>query len=45
MVAMGVTDPRSWPVSSWLSDLLPHLAYGFATAAVFELTCHDRRWA
>ncbi|MCU1665358.1 MAG: hypothetical protein JWR58_5423 [Pseudonocardia sp.] len=37
MVAMGVTDPRSWPASSWLSDLLPHLAYGFAAAAVFEL--------
>ena len=37
MVALGVTDPRGWPASSWLSDLLPHLAYGIATAAVWEL--------
>ncbi len=36
MVALGVTDPRTWPASSWLSDLLPHLAYGVVTAAVWE---------
>jgi hypothetical protein len=33
---LGVTDPRRWPAESWLSDLLPHLAYGFATAATYE---------
>jgi hypothetical protein len=37
MAALGVTDPRSWPVSSWLSDLVPHLAYGLTTAAVFDM--------
>jgi hypothetical protein len=37
MVLLGVTDPRTWPASSWLSDLLPHLAYGMATAGSFEL--------
>lgn len=37
MAALGVTDPREWPASSWISDLVPHLAYGFATAAAFEL--------
>lgn len=42
MAALGITDPREWPASSWVSDLLPHLAYGFATAAVWELTQHDR---
>jgi drug/metabolite transporter (DMT)-like permease len=36
MAALGITDPRDWPASSWLSDLLPHLAYGLATAAVFD---------
>ncbi|MER7076916.1 hypothetical protein [Saccharopolyspora kobensis] len=36
MVAMRVTDPREWPASSWLMDLIPHLVFGFATAATFE---------
>jgi hypothetical protein len=36
MAALGVTDPRTWPAGSWLSDLVPHLAYGLATAASFE---------
>ena len=36
MAALGVDDPRSWPASSWVSDLVPHLAYGVVTAAVFE---------
>jgi hypothetical protein len=36
MAALGVTDPRSWPADSWVSDLIPHLAYGLATAAAFE---------
>lgn len=43
MAALGITDPRNWPVSSWLSDLVPHLAYGFVTAAVWELAHRDRR--
>jgi hypothetical protein len=37
MVLFGVTDPRTWSASSWLSDFLPHLAYGLATAGSFEL--------
>ena len=36
MTALGVTDPRTWPAESWVSDLVPHLAYGLATAAAFE---------
>jgi hypothetical protein len=36
MTALGVDDPRSWSASSWLSDLVPHLAYGALTAAVYE---------
>jgi hypothetical protein len=33
MVRMGLTDPREWGVSGWLSDLVPHAAYGLVTAA------------
>lgn len=36
MTALGVTDPRTWPLSSWLSDLIPHFAYGAATSAVLR---------
>ncbi len=43
MAALGVTDVRTWPADSWVSDLVPHLAYGFATAAVGELMQRGRR--
>ncbi|MDQ3886333.1 MAG: hypothetical protein M3308_04800 [Actinomycetota bacterium] len=44
MVALGVTDPREWTLGSWISDLLPHLAYGVVTAAAFE-AMYDTRIA
>jgi hypothetical protein len=28
MTALGITDPRTWSTTDWLSDLVPHLAYG-----------------
>jgi hypothetical protein len=31
MAGLGLTDPRTWSTADWLSDLLPHLAYGIAT--------------
>jgi hypothetical protein len=34
--ALGVTDPTTWPASSWLSDAVPHLAYGLVTAVAYE---------
>jgi ribose/xylose/arabinose/galactoside ABC-type transport system permease subunit len=34
MTALGVTDPRTWDATSWVSDVVPHLAYGVVTAAV-----------
>lgn len=37
MALAGITDPREWPASSWLADLVPHLTYGLVTAAVWEL--------
>lgn len=37
MTALGITDPRTWSLSSWLTDILPHLAYAFVTLAVLDL--------
>jgi hypothetical protein len=31
---LGVADPKSWDAGSWLSDAIPHLAYGVATWAL-----------
>jgi hypothetical protein len=33
MARLGVSDPREWDVADWLSDALPHLAYGMTTYA------------
>lgn len=37
LTALGLTDPRAWPASSWVSDVVPHLVYGVVTAATFDL--------
>ncbi|WP_051441520.1 hypothetical protein [Arthrobacter sp. H14] len=37
MTALGLTDPRKWPASSWAMDIVPHLAYGAAAAAAYEV--------
>ena len=34
MTVLGVTDPRTWPLGSWVSDVVPHLGYGAVTGAV-----------
>jgi hypothetical protein len=36
MTALGLTDPRRWGVEGWLSDVVPHAAYGLATAAALR---------
>jgi hypothetical protein len=28
MTVLGVTDPRTWSTTDWVSDVVPHLAYG-----------------
>ena len=38
MAALAVSDPRQWSASDWISDALPHVAYGLTTAAVLDLT-------
>ncbi|NJP93457.1 hypothetical protein HCN51_29100 [Nonomuraea sp. FMUSA5-5] len=37
LTALGATDPREWPPSAWISDALPHLAYGITAYAAYEL--------
>jgi hypothetical protein len=32
MAVLGITDPRAWSTVDWLSDAIPHAAYGLVTA-------------
>jgi hypothetical protein len=41
--ALGLTDPREWPAEAWLSDLVPHLAYGVVTAVTYDRLTGPRR--
>lgn len=44
IAATGASDPRTWGVSGWLSDLIPHLIYGLVTVAVYDAVApRDRR--
>ena len=36
LVMLKVSDPKTWGASGWLSDLVPHLIYGFVTVATYE---------
>ncbi len=36
MTLLGVTDPRTWSASSWVSDIVPHAAYALAATATLE---------
>jgi len=46
MAAMGVTDPRRWSTADWVSDVVPHVAYGWVTAATYAaMTRRRRRWS
>lgn len=36
MTAVGITDPRTWPLESWLADVVPHVAYGIVTATTLH---------
>lgn len=45
LAALRVSDPRGWTRTDWLADIVPHLAYGLATAAVYELAACRREGA
>jgi len=36
MAALGVSDPREWDLNAWLTDIVPHVAYGVVTALTYE---------
>ena len=36
MAALGITDPRTWAARDWLSDAIPHLAYGLVATVVLQ---------
>ena len=36
MTILGITNPRTWSGADWVSDLVPHLAYGMVTAAALQ---------
>jgi hypothetical protein len=36
LTATGVTNPRRWSAADWASDVVPHMAYGAAAAAVYD---------
>lgn len=36
MTALGITDPRRWSRTDWLSDIVPHLAYGAVTSLTWQ---------
>ncbi|MEU6725079.1 hypothetical protein ABZ917_15350 [Nonomuraea wenchangensis] len=37
LTLLGTTDPRSWSAADWISDVVPHLAYGVAAYAAHRL--------
>jgi hypothetical protein len=41
MTVLGITDPRTWSVTDWVADIVPHVAY--AVAATATLSTLDRR--
>ena len=36
MTVLGVTDPRTWSRVDWISDIVPHLAYGAVVKATMD---------
>ena len=42
IAATGASDPRTWGVAGWTSDLIPHLVYGLVTVGTFEAIAVER---
>jgi hypothetical protein len=36
MTVLGITDPRKWSATDWLSDVVPHLAYGLVLKTTMD---------
>ena len=40
MTVLRVTDPRTWTVADWISDLVPHLAYAAVVTSTLDALDH-----
>jgi hypothetical protein len=36
MTVLGITDPRTWSATDWISDVVPHLAYGVVVKTTMD---------
>jgi hypothetical protein len=36
MTVLGITDPRTWSATDWISDLVPHLVYGLVLKTTMD---------
>jgi hypothetical protein len=36
MTALGITDPRTWSTTDWVSDVVPHLAYAVVVKTTMD---------
>jgi hypothetical protein len=37
LIALRVSNPKTWGVSGWLSEVIPHLIYGLVTVTTYEV--------
>jgi len=40
MTALGITDPRTWSATDWISDVVPHLAYAAVVRTTLDTFDH-----
>lgn len=33
----GASDPKTWTMTDWISDVVPHIMYGLVTVATYEI--------
>lgn len=43
IVAFDISDPKTWGITGWLSDIIPHLIYGMTVAYVYDTPTRDQR--
>ncbi|HJT59800.1 MAG TPA: hypothetical protein VJ761_25040, partial [Ktedonobacteraceae bacterium] len=36
LITLGGSNPKSWGVSGWVADAIPHLIYGLVTVLTYE---------
>ncbi|TMB90608.1 MAG: hypothetical protein E6J44_02235 [Chloroflexi bacterium] len=36
LIALRVSNPKTWELSGWAADAIPHLVYGLVTAIVYD---------